>query len=219
MKRLVLSLSLLFFGITAFTQLPLTELKMSEKEHDFGTFKEEAGKQKYDFIVSNTGTNPLVIQNIVASCGCTQPEWTRQPIPAGGTGKITAIYDPRNLPGKFSKTLSVYTNTNPQVSVLVIKGEVIPREKTIEELFTFAVGPVRFESNHLAFTNIKKTEEKKIRVMQLINTSDEPVQVDFDGLPPHLTLKTNPETLKPGQKGIIEGTYFGTKKCFVGEYY
>jgi hypothetical protein len=77
-------------------------------------------------------------------------------------------------------------------------------------LFTFPVGAVRFESNHLAFTNVKKTE-KKIRVMQLINTSDAPVKIGFDNLPPHLTLKANPETLKPGQKGIVEGTYDATK--------
>ena len=99
---------------------------------------------------------------------------------------------------------------NLEVAVLVIKGEVIPHEKTVEELFTFPVGAVRFESNHLAFTNVKKTE-KKIRVMQLINTSAAPVTVEFDGLPAHLTLNVNPETLKPGQKGMVEGTYDATK--------
>jgi hypothetical protein len=104
----------------------------------------------------------------------------------------------------------VYTNTKPEVSVLVIKGEVIPHEKTIEELFTFAVGAVRFESNHMAFTNVKKTE-KKMRVMQLINTSAAPVKVEFEALPQHLVLKSNPETLKPGQKGMVEGTFDATK--------
>jgi len=185
-------------------------MKISEQEHNFGIFKEEAGPQKFDFVVSNTGNAPLVIQNIIASCGCTTPEWTKQPIAAGEKGKITAIYDPRDRPGKFSKTLTVYTNSKPEVQVLVIKGEVVARERTIEELFTFAVGPVRFESINLAFTNIKKTE-KKIRVMQLINTSNEPVKVEFDNLPPHLTMETTPETLKPGQKGIVEGTYDATR--------
>jgi len=210
MKRLLFLISLLLFGVTANSQLSETKIKLSSTEHDFGTFKEEAGRQTFDFVITNIGTNPLVIQKVVASCGCTTPEWTRQPIPSGGTGKVTAIYDPKNYPGKFNKTLSVYTNSNPPVAVLVIKGEVIPHEKTVEELFTFKVGDVRFQSNHLAFTNIKKTE-KKIRVMPLINTSSAPVKVEFDGLPGHLELKANPETLKPGQKGIIEGTYDATK--------
>ncbi|MDP4222639.1 MAG: DUF1573 domain-containing protein [Bacteroidota bacterium] len=207
MKRLFLILSVLLGGVMVWSQ-PV--MKVSSSEHDFGKFKEEAGRQTYDFSVTNTGDQPLVIQNIVASCGCTTPDWTKNPIPPKGTGKITAIYDPANRPGPFNKTLSVYTNSKPEVMVLVIKGEVIPHEKTVEELFTFPVGPVRFESNHLAFTNVKKNE-KKIRVMQVINTSSAPAKLTFDNVPSYLTLKANPETLKPGQKGIVEGTYDATK--------
>ncbi len=212
MKRLFLFIiSLLFLGSVLNSQIAKTTLSMSETEHNFGIFKEEAGRQTYDFSVTNTGTNPLVIQNIVASCGCTTPEWTRQPIVPGGKGKITAIYDPKDRPGQFNKTLSVYTNATPEVVVLTIKGEVKPREKTIEELYTFAVGgAVRFESNHLAFTNVKKTE-KKIRVMKIINTSSVPVKVEFDAMQSHLDLKTIPETIKPGEKGLIEGTFDATK--------
>jgi hypothetical protein len=210
MKRLFFIFSMLFFGLSISAQLAVTKMKVSTTEHNFGTFKEEAGRQTFDFIVTNTGTEPLIIQNVQASCGCTTPEWTKQPIPAGANGKVTAIYDPKDRPGQFNKTLSVYTNTKPEVTVLVIKGEVIPHEKTVEELFTFQVGVIRFESNHLAFTNVKKNE-KKIRVMQLINTSASPVKVEFDGLPPHLSLATNPETLKPGQKGMVEGTFDATK--------
>jgi len=210
MKRLILFFSLLIFGVAVSAQFAQTKMQLSATEHDFGSFKEEAGRQTFDFLVTNTGTDPLVIQNVVASCGCTTPEWTKQPIPAGGKGKITAIYDPKDRPGPFNKTLSVYTNTKPEVVVLIIKGEVTPREKTVEELFTFPVGAVRFESNHLAFTNVRKTE-KKIRIMQLINTSSAPVKIEFDGLPGHLDLKANPETLKPGQKGLVEGTYDATK--------
>jgi hypothetical protein len=221
MKRLSLILSLLITGVTVFGQMAETKIKLEATEHDFGKFKEEAGRQTFDFVVSNTGSQPLVIQNVVASCGCTTPEWTRQPIAPGAKGKVTAIYDPKDRPGQFNKTLSVYTNTNPQVTVLVIKGEVTPREKTVEELFTFPVGgangiaAVRFESNHLAFTNVKKTE-KKIRVMQVVNTSKEPVKIEFENLPAHLLVKANPETLKPGQKGLIEGTYDATKNASWG---
>ncbi|MDQ1332175.1 MAG: hypothetical protein QG576_209 [Bacteroidota bacterium] len=207
MKKLFLLFSVISLAISVTAQ---PAMKISAQEHDFGSFKEEAGPQSFDFLVTNTGNAPLVIQKIVASCGCTTPDWTREPIPAGGNGKITAKYDPKDRPGRFNKTLSVYTNSKPEIVVLMIKGEVVPHEKTVEELYTFPVGTIRFESNHLAFTNIKKTE-KKIRVMQLINTSDVPVKVEFDQLPAHLSIKAAPETLKPGQKGIIEGTFDATK--------
>jgi hypothetical protein len=209
MKKIFLLFSM-FIASAALLAQPL--MKLSSTEYNFGSFKEEAGRQTYDFIVTNTGNSPLVIKNIVASCGCTTPEWTKQPIPPGGKGKITAIFDPQNRGGEnFNKTLSVYANTKPEVTVLTIKGQVIAREKTIEDLYMFPVGKIRFESNHLAFTNVKKTE-KKIRVMQIINPSEEPVKVEFEVQAPHLTLKANPETLKPGQKGIIEGTYDATKR-------
>ena len=211
-----LSLILLFvFCIALNAQYAQTKMKVSETEHDFGKFKEEAGRQSYDFVVTNTGTDPLVIQNVVASCGCTTPEWTKQPIPAGGAGKVTAIYDPKDRPGIFNKTLSVYSNSKPEVVVLIIKGEVIPHEKTVDELYTFPVAGVRFENQNLAFTNVKKTE-KKIRVMPVINTTNAPVKIGFTGLPAHLELKANPETLKPGQKGLVEGTYDATKNAAWG---
>lgn len=212
MKKYLSLIPLLAFCLGLNAQFAVTKMKVIETEHDFGKFKEDAGPQSYDFIVTNAGSDPLVIQNVVASCGCTTPGWTKQPIPSGGTGKITATYDPKDRPGVFNKTLSVYSNTKPEVVVLVIKGEVVPREKTVEELFTFPVGAIRFESNHMAFTNIKKTE-KKIRVMQLVNTSNAPVKVEFTGLPAHLALKSNPETLKPGQKGMVEGTYDANKNA------
>jgi hypothetical protein len=207
MKKLLLLIPILAIGVSLSGQ-PI--MKLSVTEHDFGSFKEEAGPQTFNFVVTNTGSSPLVIQNIVASCGCTTPDWTKEPIGPGAKGKITAVYDPKDRPGQFNKTLSVYSNSDPNIVVLTIKGEVLAREKTIEELFTFPVGPVRFESNHLAFTNVKKTE-KKIRVMQIVNNSKDPVKVEFDALPAHLALKADPETLKPGQKGIIEGTYDANK--------
>jgi len=208
MKRYFVLVILLFSGVMLFAQ---PKVQVSKYEHDFGTFREEDGRQAYNFEIVNTGNAPLVIQNVVASCGCTTPTWTKSPIPPNGKGVITAMYDPAGRPGPFNKTLTVYTNANPATVVLVIKGEVKEREKTIEELFTFPVGNgVRLESNHLAFTTVKKTE-KKIRVMPVINTSKEPVKIEFDNVPGHLQLKANPETLKPGQKGIIEGTYDATK--------
>ncbi len=153
--------------------------ELSVTEHDFGIFKEETGRQTFDFIVTNTGSDHWLFKMLLHPADV--PHLNGQKTySSGGKGKITAIYDPEGRPGIFNKTTFCVSNTNPAVTVvLIIKGEVIPNEKTIEDLFTFAVGPVRFESNHLAFTNVKKTE-KKIRVMQVINTSAEPVKLEFD---------------------------------------
>ena len=182
------------------------KLNFAGVRHDYGNIKEESGKQEAIFNFTNTGDSVLVITRVQPSCGCTAADYTKSPVPPGGKGFVTAVFDPRGYNTRFTKSISVYSNARPAVTVLIIEGTVSAREKTVEELYTFAVGPVRFESNHLAFTTTKKNE-KKIRVMPIINTSREPATVEFEGLPAHLTLKTNPVTLKPGEKGIIEGTY------------
>lgn len=208
MKKFLLFSSLFVLGLVVSAQYMQTKMKISPSEYDFGVFKEDGGRKSFDFVVTNTGTNPLIIQNVTASCGCTTPEWTKMPISPGATGIVTAIYDPVDRPGAFNKTLTVYSNAVPPTIILTIKGEVTPRAKTVEELFTFPVGNVRFESNQLAFSNVKKNE-RKAQSMTILNTSNAPVKVGFDVLPEHLTLKSIPETIQPGQKGKIEGTYDG----------
>jgi hypothetical protein len=201
-------LLLVFIASTAVKSQPKTEF--SAKLHDFGKIAEAEGKKSFTFYVSNKGNQPLVIQRIEASCGCTTPEFTKTPIPPGGKGVITAIFDPENRSGIFSKTLTVYTNSTPAAVVLTLKGEVVARERKVEESFLWPVGPVRFQSREIAFQGFPKTQ-KKVRIMQLINTSNEQVKVEFTDLPSHLLLKCVPESLKPGQKGVAECTYAGMK--------
>jgi len=203
MKR---SLIVFTFLIVAAGLSAQPKLNFASTRHDYGSIKEEAGKQEAVFNFTNTGDSVLVITRVQSSCGCTASDYTKSPVPPGGKGFVTAVFDPRGYNSRFAKSITVYANAKPAVTVLIIEGQVVPREKTTEELFTFAAGPVRFESNHLAFTTTKKTE-KKIRVMPVINTSKEPATIEFESLPAHLSLKVTPATIKPGEKGLIEGTY------------
>ncbi|HUW93764.1 MAG TPA: DUF1573 domain-containing protein [Bacteroidales bacterium] len=206
MKRSFIVLMVLIIGSGLYAQ---PKLNFLDPRHNYGSIKEETGKQEAIFNFTNTGDSVLVLTKVQPSCGCTAADYTKAPIPPGGKGFVTAVFDPRGYNGRFAKSISVFSNAKPAVTVLIIEGEVTPREKTektIEETYSFVVGPVRFESNHLAFTSTKKNE-KKIRVMPVINTSKEPATIEFEGLPAHLSMKAIPATLKPGEKGLIEGTY------------
>lgn len=92
--------------------------------HDFGAIKEADGKVAHTYTISNTGDAPLVITRVIASCGCTTPEWTKEPIAAGKTGSITITFDPAHRPGPFAKTISVYSNGKTGSFILTIRGEV-----------------------------------------------------------------------------------------------
>lgn len=96
-----------------------------ETSHDFGQIKEADGKVTATFAVKNTGDAPLVITRVIASCGCTTPEWTKEPIAPGASGNIKITYDPKGRPGPFSKTISVYSNGKTGSFILTIRGEVI----------------------------------------------------------------------------------------------
>ena len=181
-------------------------VKFETTTHDYGKFKEEAGPQTFSFNFTNTGSTDLLVTRVAASCGCTTPEWTKSPVKPGEEGYVKVTYDPRNRPNKFKKTVSVYTNTNPAISVLIIEGDVIPRELSIEDIYRWQVGELRFKSNHMAFTDIVRGD-KKIRVMEVINTSDKDVKLGFERIPAHIAIAAKPGVLKPGQKGIVEATY------------
>ena len=94
---------------------------------DFGDIQEADGDATHVFTVMNTGELPLVISRVVASCGCTTPDWTEEPIAPGKTGEIKVTYGASGRPGKFAKTVSVYSNGKEGTYVLTIRGNVIKK--------------------------------------------------------------------------------------------
>jgi hypothetical protein len=208
---LVLTIIGLSFAFLLEGQQKAASITFSEKEYDFGKIKEERGPQTTSFEFTNTGSEPLLITRVRSSCGCTAPSWSKEPIQPGGKGYVKATFNPRNMRGKFNKSVVVYTNGQPNMAVLRITGEVIPREKTVVELFPHKIGGVRLKTNHLAFARLRENE-KGTRVIEVINTSPEPQKITFSQIPSHLELRMKPEVLKSGEKGIIEGKYDAAKK-------
>jgi hypothetical protein len=96
---------------------------VGESTHDFGTIKEADGPVSHIFKFKNEGEIPLVITKATASCGCTQPEYPKEPVAPGKTGEIKVTFNPSgNAP--FTKTISIFSNGKVGSSVLTIKGVV-----------------------------------------------------------------------------------------------
>ena len=94
----------------------------NEQNHDFGTISK--GKPvTHEFEFKNNGDAPLLIMGVQPSCGCTTPEWTKEPIPAGGSGYIKATYNAAAI-GAFNKTITVTSNAGTNPVILTIKGVV-----------------------------------------------------------------------------------------------
>jgi hypothetical protein len=105
---------------------PLPAFQFETTEHDFGTIK-EGDIVEYTYKFKNTGDAPLIIQGAQGSCGCTVPNWTKEPIPAGGTGVVTAKFDSNGKKELQNKTVTVTANTYPKQTVLKFKAMVTPK--------------------------------------------------------------------------------------------
>lgn len=100
------------------------EIKFKETEHNFGTVT--AGDTvRHTFSFTNTGKGPLVIATATASCGCTVPDYPREPIAPGGTGEIAVVFNTSGKLGEQNKTVTVTANTNPSNTELLLKGKVL----------------------------------------------------------------------------------------------
>lgn len=128
MKKLSFLAIILFTATICFAQdATKPVLSFTEKVFDFGTIKEEAGKVTHEFTFTNSGKAPLVIQDVRASCGCTTPSWTKQPVAPGAEGKITVTYSATGRPGQFDKAITVSNNSAENPIILRIKGQVTPK--------------------------------------------------------------------------------------------
>ena len=103
---------------------PVTSIKFVETDHDFGTISQDSENTKI-FSFTNTGTEPLIIENAKGSCGCTVPEYPKEPIPPGEAGEIKVVYKPGKQKNQQTKNVTITANTVPDKSVLTIRANVL----------------------------------------------------------------------------------------------
>ncbi|MCF8236564.1 MAG: DUF1573 domain-containing protein [Saprospiraceae bacterium] len=107
---------------------PTTQMTFTTMEYDFGKVKSgETVTHDYEF--TNTGKENLIIANAKGSCGCTVPQWPKEPIAPGKTAVIKVVFDSKGKSGPQSKRVTITANTNPPQTFLEIKGEVTPPAK------------------------------------------------------------------------------------------
>lgn len=106
---------------------PKTAISFTETRHDFGAIKQDTKNSKV-FTFTNTGSEPLIIEDAKGSCGCTVPVYPKEPIKPGETGEIMVDYSPGKQQGSQTKTVTLTANTDPITTVLTITADVSPVE-------------------------------------------------------------------------------------------
>jgi hypothetical protein len=106
---------------------PIPSFQFASESYDFGAVT-EGEMVDYTFTFTNVGEAPLIIQSATASCGCTVPSYSREPVPVGGTGEIAVQFNSKNKKGNQAPTVTVTANTYPKVTKLRLKGTVNPAQ-------------------------------------------------------------------------------------------
>ncbi len=212
MKRIISTVFVLAFFVAGFVVNAQEKPKITFEKivHDYGTFNESEGVKDYDFVFTNEGSVPLVINNVRASCGCTTPKWTREPVAPGGKGSVKVSYNPKNRPGSFNKTVTVQSNASNSNVMLRVKGNTKPRQKTVAELYPRKIGKLRVKRNHISFVKMKNTEVKTQEI-ELVNDTDEPVAISFKSVPKELQASLTMDTIPARKKGMLKVTLDATK--------
>ena len=102
------------------------KFSFDQEEHNFGQIR-DGDIVSHTFRFTNSGEAPLIISKATAACGCTVPQWPKQPIPVGGSGEIQVQFDSSNNPGMQNKVVTITANTESKVKKLLIRAQVNPR--------------------------------------------------------------------------------------------
>lgn len=204
-KQIISLILLMLCTARGFAQEPLV---FDTPTWDFGMIREVDGRVSHTFTGENRGDRPLVILDVVTSCGCTVPSFSQRPILPGQKTQITVTYDPTNRPGRFDKSLTVYSSQRQKIATLNVVGQVVPRPKSIEELYPVdAGGGLRLTTTLNAFAYIRAGQSVQ-GAFGCINTSRRAIRLELRPEYASGLLRIDaPETLSPGERTSINVAY------------
>ncbi len=213
MKKIFnLAVLLLTAGI-ALAQQPT--IHFDKQDHDFGKINEADGKVTTVFYFKNEGMSPLVLSNVRASCGCTTPKWTRQPIEPGQAGEITVTYNPNGRPGNFTKTITVTSNADQPTVRLTIRGQVIPKPAKPIDSYPVKMGALSLKAREIHFGDLMKNDgQGSLQAVEYANlTGNAPIRLGL--LAPnsnYMECALSLDTVPAGKTGKLN-ILFNADKC------
>lgn len=171
-----------------------------ETRHDFGAFDESLGPVSTDFRFINTTPEPVAIIAARASCGCTSPQYSRDPIAPGDTATITVTYDPAGRPGRFSKYVAIDLSDGAPRTKLLIDGTVVGSPTSVALRFPAHCGStIQLARGAVMCGEITKGKTRTT-FLEAYNRSTDPIQPLASGYPKYYSVTVTPEIVPPGEQ-------------------
>jgi len=206
MKKCLFVIHIIFFANTVLFGQLAEPLFFKEKIHDFGEVLGQQGNADYEFVFTNNSGRPVRIISVQASCGCTTPAWTKEAVAPGKTGFIKASFDPKGRPGYFNKSLTVTTDLSGNPVVLQIKGTVVDHLSVKDESLSAANGNLKLRNSSFNIGKVFINKETSASEFKVVNDGKE--KIDFtEVIAPVYIRVTTPQSLQPGERGVIKISY------------
>lgn len=171
-------------------------LRFIPESIDFGTIREEDGKQSRSVKAINISDSSTFIISARTSCGCSVAEYPEQTLAPGDTTEISITYDPVNRPGKFLKTAKIFTGDERVGNSFKIKGTVIPSRINLLRTYPDSVSMLRLSSRFISAGEISPNEVRPLFV-GIYNDSDTPLRVNASSECTQLEAAIVPDSIEP----------------------
>ena len=162
--------------------------------HDFGDVLLSDGPLECTFTMKNISDKPVVIYNVVTTCGCTDVKWTREPIMPGKTGTISSTYSNDEGPYPFDKSLTAYISGISNPVVLRLRGVSREKQLPLDQMYPVHFGDLGMKSRELKCGNLEQGGQRSDEI-KIANLSSSPLKVSFTDVTPGLSLNVTPNPI------------------------
>ncbi len=173
--------------------------------HDFGDVMLSDGPLHCTFTMKNISDKPVVIYNVVTSCGCTDVQWTKEPVRPGQTATISTTYSNDEGPYPFDKGLTAYISGIGNPVIIRVRGISHDRRLSPEELFPIHFGSLGMKETELKCGNLEQGMKKSDEVT-VANLSGEPVNVTFADVSAGLSVSVSPNPVPANSTATLRYT-------------
>ena len=172
-------------------------------ELDLGTIGENDGPREGEFRYVNTGTEPLLVDRIKPSCGCTAVTVMSDPTAPGDTASVRLTYNPAGRPGRFDKSVRVWMTGEEEPQVLRVKGLVIPSEETLQAAYPHGEGTVRYSTGLIDAGEVTRGKSRHFFVTAYNTSTTEPHTLSLSCSDPRILVSDTPVTVPPGESETL----------------
>ncbi len=207
-KTLLTTVLLTICSITWAQDEPSSAMVFETYEWDFGTIEEADGPVSHTFRFANISNNPIQIDNIATSCGCTTVQYSTEPIHGGDYGELTVVFDPTRTQGRVFREVEIFTKDRRNYASLMISADVNPIPMGLEQIYPHLLaGTIKTNSKQCTFGYINQGESVT-KVVRIANVGDKPVKLSAETTGNRYGMSVEcPESIGPQEVVSIRVTY------------